>query len=61
MPQAVRATSPQIIGLIGGLRLKSAVEYYRLINEGVRDRLGGLHSARCLLCGAVDRRIVVGD
>jgi aspartate racemase len=28
---------------------KSSAEYYRLINEGVRDRLGGLHSARCLM------------
>ena len=49
------------MGLIGGLRWKSAAEYYRLINEGVRDRLGGPHSARCLLCGAVDRRVVVDD
>lgn len=39
----------QVIGLIGGLSWKSSAEYYRLINEGVRDRLGGLHSARCLM------------
>ncbi|MDB5959528.1 MAG: putative aspartate racemase [Massilia sp.] len=38
-----------IIGLIGGMSWKSSAEYYRLINEGVRDRLGGLHSARCLM------------
>lgn len=38
-----------VIGLIGGMSWKSSAEYYRLINEGVRDRLGGLHSARCLL------------
>lgn len=39
----------QIIGLIGGMSWKSSAEYYRLINEGVRDQLGGLHSARCLM------------
>ncbi len=49
MPQAVKTTAPQIIGLIGGMSWKSSAEYYRLINEGARDQLGGLHSARCLL------------
>jgi aspartate racemase len=39
----------QVIGLIGGMSWKSSAEYYRLINEGVRTRLGGLHSARCLM------------
>lgn len=39
----------QVIGLIGGMSWKSSAEYYRLVNEGVRDRLGGLHSARCLM------------
>jgi aspartate racemase len=38
-----------IIGLIGGLSFESSAEYYRLINEGVRSRLGGLRSARCLM------------
>jgi len=37
------------IGLIGGMSWESSAEYYRLINEGVRARLGGLHSARCVL------------
>jgi aspartate racemase len=37
------------IGLIGGLSWESSLEYYRLINQGVKRRLGGLHSARCLL------------
>ena len=37
------------IGLIGGLSWESSVEYYRIINEAVRERLGGLHSARCLM------------
>ena len=39
----------QVIGLIGGMSWKSSAEYYRLINEGVRARLGGMHSARCLM------------
>jgi aspartate racemase len=39
----------QVIGLIGGMSWKSSAEYYRLINEGVRTGLGGLHSARCLM------------
>lgn len=37
------------IGLIGGMSWESSAEYYRLVNELVRDRLGGLHSAECLL------------
>lgn len=37
------------LGLIGGMSWESSALYYRLINEGVRDRLGGLHSAQCLL------------
>jgi aspartate racemase len=37
------------IGLIGGLSWESSAQYYRLLNEGVRARLGGLHSAQVLL------------
>lgn len=37
------------IGLIGGMSWESSVEYYRIINEEVKNRLGGLHSAKCLL------------
>ena len=37
------------IGLLGGMSWESTVSYYRLINEAVRERLGGLHSARCVL------------
>lgn len=37
------------IGLIGGMSWESTVVYYRLINEAVRDKLGGLHSAKCVL------------
>jgi aspartate racemase len=37
------------IGLLGGMSCESTAIYYRLINEGVRRRLGGLHSAKILL------------
>jgi len=37
------------IGLLGGMSWESSIEYYRLVNEITRDRLGGLHSADCLL------------
>ncbi|MGW6820215.1 aspartate/glutamate racemase family protein [Streptomyces sp. NPDC055005] len=37
------------IGLLGGMSWESTAEYYRLLNEFTRDRLGGLHSARCVL------------
>jgi aspartate racemase len=37
------------IGLLGGMSWESSAEYYRMLNEQVRDRLGGLHSADCLL------------
>jgi aspartate racemase len=39
----------KVIGLIGGLSWESSAEYYRIINEEVRSRLGGVHSARCLM------------
>jgi aspartate racemase len=37
------------IGLIGGMSWESTVPYYRLINETVKQRLGGLHSAKVVL------------
>ena len=37
------------IGLIGGMSWESSLEYYRIINETTKDRLGGLHSAKCIL------------
>lgn len=39
----------KVIGLIGGMSWESSAEYYRIINETVRTRLGGLRSARCLM------------
>ncbi len=37
------------IGLIGGMSWESTIPYYRQINETIRERLGGLHSARIVL------------
>ncbi|KOV37713.1 racemase [Streptomyces sp. XY431] len=37
------------IGLLGGMSWESTATYYRLLNELTRDRLGGLHSAKCVL------------
>ncbi|MEK5486251.1 MULTISPECIES: aspartate/glutamate racemase family protein [Lysinibacillus] len=37
------------IGLIGGMSWESSAAYYRLMNEQVKQRLGGLHSAKCIL------------
>lgn len=37
------------IGLIGGMSWESSLEYYRILNETTRARLGGLHSAKCIL------------
>ena len=37
------------LGLIGGMSWESTIPYYRIINETVRERLGGLHSARIIL------------
>lgn len=37
------------IGLIGGMSWESSIEYYRIINESIRTRLGGVHSARSVM------------
>lgn len=37
------------IGLIGGMSWESTVTYYRVINEMIKEKLGGFHSAKCLL------------
>jgi aspartate racemase len=37
------------IGLIGGMSCESSAEYYRLINESIRERLGGLNSAKVIM------------
>ncbi|MGY1833112.1 aspartate/glutamate racemase family protein [Geodermatophilus sp. SYSU D01180] len=50
-PRPAPAGHPRsrVIGMLGGMSWESTAEYYRLANELVRDRLGGLHSARILL------------
>lgn len=37
------------IGLIGGMSWESTIPYYRIINEEIKNRLGGLHSAKIIL------------
>lgn len=53
------------IGLLGGMSWESSALYYRLINEGVREQLGGLHSASCAMTSvdfaAIEKLQVAGD
>lgn len=44
-----REQAMRTIGLIGGMSWESSAEYYRILNQGVRDRRGPTASARCLL------------
>jgi aspartate racemase len=37
------------IGLIGGMSWESSLEYYRIVNETTKQKLGGFHSAKCIL------------
>ena len=37
------------IGLLGGMSWESTSDYYRTINQGIKEKLGGLHSARIVL------------
>ena len=48
-PTSTDPARPRVIGMLGGMSWESTIEYYRLANELVRDRLGGLHSARLVL------------
>jgi aspartate racemase len=56
---------PRVIGMLGGMSWESTAQYYRLANELVRDRLGGLHSARLVLASLdfaeIERLQVAGD
>ncbi len=47
-----RGGAVKVLGLLGGMSWESTVEYYRLVNEETRARLGGLHSAPLLLWSA---------
>jgi aspartate racemase len=46
LPRAVVLDAVKRIGLLGVKSWVSTVEYYRFVNEAVRDRLGGLHRTR---------------
>jgi aspartate racemase len=37
------------MGMIGGMSWESTLEYYRIVNETVKIKLGGFHSAKCIL------------
>lgn len=37
------------IGMIGGMSWESSIEYYRIVNQTVREKLGGLHSAKSIM------------
>ncbi|RNL87471.1 aspartate/glutamate racemase family protein [Halostreptopolyspora alba] len=39
----------RVIGMLGGMSWESTDYYYQRLNSAVRDRLGGLHSARCVV------------
>lgn len=39
----------KILGLIGGISWVSTVEYYKLINQGINERLGGLNFSHCII------------
>ena len=56
---------PRVIGMLGGMSWESSAQYYRLANELVRERLGGLHSARVLLASVdfadIERLQVAGQ
>ena len=45
------------IGLIGGMSWESTVSYYQIINEEVKRRLGGLHSAKVILLGTAAKSL----
>lgn len=55
----------KVIGLLGGMSWESSIEYYRHVNERVRERLGGLHSAHCVMYSVdfaeIERLQVSGD
>jgi len=46
---ALKEPPVKTIGIIGGVSWASSIEYYRLMNEMVRDTLGGVHSAQILM------------
>lgn len=53
------------IGLLGGMSFESTIPYYRIVNETIRERLGGLHSAKIAMVSVdfhdVERMQMAGD
>jgi aspartate racemase len=53
------------LGLLGGMSWESTLPYYRIVNERVRERLGGLHSAKLVLYSVdfaeIERLQQIGD
>ena len=47
--QEQRGSQQKTLGIIGGMSWESTESYYRLINEGIKQQLGGLHSADLLI------------
>jgi aspartate racemase len=47
--KTTRVNRMKTIGLIGGMSWESSLHYYRLINQGIKQELGGLHSAKLLM------------
>jgi aspartate/glutamate racemase len=44
------------IGLIGGMSWESTIPYYRILNETIRDTLGGYHSAKIILTASTSMK-----
>jgi len=53
------------MGMIGGMSWESSLEYYRIVNEAIKKKLGGFHSAKCILYsvdfGEVEKLQHLGD
>ena len=53
------------IGLIGGMSWESTVTYYQIVNAVAKEKLGGFHSAKCVLYsvdfGEIERRMSAGE
>ena len=49
MPVQQLAATNKTLGIIGGMSWESTQSYYRLINQGIKEKLGGLHSAELLI------------
>ena len=47
--ETLKVFDMKTIGLLGGMSWESTVSYYKTINEGIKSRLGGLHSGKIIL------------